>query len=118
MNKRFCIGKGGNRFISSIIVVDSIMGSGKTSAMLNKVKSDADGSYIYVTPYLPEVERVIKDTGYRFKQPYNTGAGKLDSLHKLLAAGESVVTTHALFLMATSETVQLIHEGGLYANTG
>lgn len=111
MNKRFCIGKGGNRFISSIIVVDSIMGSGKTSAMLNKVKSDADGSYIYVTPYLPEVERVIKDTGYRFKQPYNTGAGKLDSLHKLLAAGESVVTTHALFLMATSETVQLIHEG-------
>ena len=88
------------------------MGSGKTSAMLSKVNADTDGSYIYVTPYLPEVERVIKQTGYRFKQPYNTGEGKLNSLHKLLAAGESIVTTHALFLMATSDTVQLIHEGG------
>ena len=88
------------------------MGSGKTSAMLDKVNADTDSSYIYVTPYLPEVERVIKQTGYRFKQPYNTGEGKLNSLHKLLAAGESIVTTHALFLMATSETVQLIHEGG------
>lgn len=87
------------------------MGSGKTSAMLSKVNADRENSYIYVTPYLPEVERVIKQTGYRFKQPHNTGEGKLSFLHKLLAAGESIVTTHALFLMATSETVQLIHEG-------
>lgn len=80
--------------------------------MLNRIRNDEERSYVYVTPYLPEVARVIKDTGYRFKQPYNTGAGKLDSLHKLLAAGENIVTTHALFLMATSETVQLISEGG------
>lgn len=98
--------------VDKIIVIDSIMGSVKTSAMLRKVNADKDGSYIYVTPYLPEVERVISQTGGRFKQPYNTGEGKLTSLHRLLAAGESVVTTHALFLMATTETVQLIHEGG------
>lgn len=88
------------------------MGSGKTSAMLYKVNSDPDSSYIYVTPYLDEVTRVMEKTGFRFKQPYNTGAGKLDSLHKLLSNGEDIVTTHALFLMATPDTVQLIQEGG------
>ena len=97
--------------IADTIVVDSIMGSGKTTAMLEKVNADLEGSYIYVTPYLSEIDRVIERTQHRFKQPYNIGDGKLDAFHKLLAAGESIVTTHALFLMATPETVQLIHEG-------
>lgn len=95
----------------AITVVDSIMGSGKTSAMINKVNADMENNYIYVTPYLPEVERFIEKTEHRFRQPFNTGDGKLDYLHRLLAAGENVATTHALFLMATTETIQLIHEG-------
>lgn len=98
--------------IEKITVVDSIMGSEKTSAMLNIVNGDSENSYIYVTPYIDQVERVIEQTSHKFKQPYNTGDGKLESLHLLLSAGESVVTTHALFLMATAETIQLIHEGG------
>ena len=89
------------------------MGSGKTSAMINKVNADIENNYIYVTPYLEEVINFIKKTEYRFKQPFNIeGNGKLDYLHRLLAAGENIATTHALFLMATAETVQLIHEGG------
>lgn len=98
--------------INSITVVDSIMGSGKTSAILNMVNQNPENSYVYVTPYLDEVERVINQTSHRFKQPHNNGEGKLESWHRLLSAGESIVTTHALFLMATSETIQLIHEGG------
>lgn len=98
--------------IPNITVVDSIMGSGKTSAILNMVNQDCENSYVYVTPYLDEVERVINQTNHRFKQPHNNGEGKLESLHRLLSAGESIVTTHALFLMATTETIQLIHEGG------
>lgn len=50
--------------------------------------------------------------GYRFKEPLNFGEGKLDSFHKMLAAGEDIATTHALFLRATPETVRLISEGG------
>lgn len=89
------------------------MGSGKTSAMINKVNADIENNYIYVTPYLKEIERFIEKTEHRFKQPFNIeGNGKLDYLHKLLAAGKDIATTHALFLMATAETVQLIHEGG------
>lgn len=99
-------------YVIAITVVDSIMGSGKTSAMINKVNTDMENNYIYVTPYLPEVERYIEKTEHRFRQPLNTGDGKLDYLHRLLAAGENIATTHALFLMATAETIQFIHEGG------
>lgn len=80
--------------------------------MINKVNADMENNYIYVTPYLPEVERFIEKTGHRFKQPFNIGDGKLDYLHRQLAAGENIATTHALFLMAAAETIQLIHEGG------
>lgn len=79
--------------------------------MINKVNADMGSNYIYVTPYLPEVERFIEKTEHRFKQPFNIGDGKLDYLHRQLAAGENIATTHALFLMATAETTQLIHEG-------
>lgn len=85
-------------YVIAITVVDSIMGSGKTSAMINKVNTDMENNYIYVTPYLPEVERYIEKTEHRFRQPLNTGDGKLDYLHRLLAAGENIATTHALFL--------------------
>lgn len=90
------------------------MGSGKTSAMLDLVKKDKKNNYIYVTPYLGEVERVIEATNGDFKQPINRGDGKLDSLHSQLAMGDNIVTTHALFLRTTPETVQLIQEGGYH----
>lgn len=93
-------------------MVDSIMGSGKTTAILNMIKDDPAGSYIYVTPFLSEFERVFKMMPGRFKQPFDNGNGKLDYLHKLLASGEDIVTTHALFLKATPETIHLLTEGG------
>ena len=71
-------------------------------------------NFIFITPFLSEIERIIKhnDEICRFKQPFNNGSGKLEDLHKLLVNGENIATTHALFLKATDETIQLIHEGG------
>ncbi len=98
------------------------MGSGKTQAMIEKMKDDSEASYIFVTPFLNEIERIIQDTSIkdehgevihrRFKQPKHIGNGKLDNLHRLLSNGCNIATTHALFLKATQETIQLIHEGG------
>lgn len=70
-------------------------------------------NFIFITPFLSEIERIIKhnDEMCQFKQPFNNGSGKLEDLHKLLANGENIATTHALFLKATDETMQLIHEG-------
>lgn len=81
--------------------------------MYDQINADQNGSYIYVTPYLEQITRMKRSTGgSRFKEPLNTGDGKLDAFHKLLADGEDIATTHALFLKATQETVQLISEGG------
>lgn len=104
----------GMKIIDRITVIDSIMGSGKTTAMIDLVKKDKRNNYIYVTPYLNEIERVIKSTDGSFKQPLNFGEGKLESLHRQLAMGDNIVTTHALFLRTTVETVQLIREGGYH----
>ena len=95
-----------------IIIIDSIMGSGKTEAVLNMIRNDTEHKYFYVTPYLSEINRVAYSTYYRLKQPYQLGKGKLSSLHDLLREGADVVTTHALFLMANAETEQLIRDGG------
>ena len=86
------------------------MGSGKTTAMIDKMNRGYSLRFIFVTPYLSEVERVINNT-HDFTQPVDCGNGKLDSLHDLLLNGKNIATTHALFMMATEETIHLIHEG-------
>lgn len=97
----------------NIRVCDMIMGAGKTSAAINQMRKDTDSKYIYITPFLEEVER-IKDVcrDRNFKDPKNYGNGKLDSLHNLLRAGGNIVSTHALFRTYNETTIQLIKDGG------
>lgn len=44
----------------STIIVDSIMGSGKSSFAINYMNK-TDDRFIYITPFLSEIERVKKD---------------------------------------------------------
>lgn len=89
------------------------MGSGKTEAVIAMINDDPNGNYIFVTPYLDEIERIKRSTQHgRFKDPRSYGESKLESFHRLLADGEDIATTHALFLKATPETERLISEGG------
>lgn len=37
-------------------VIDSIMGSGKTSWAIDKMNNDNKNNYIYITPFLSEVK--------------------------------------------------------------
>lgn len=47
--------------MTNIKVVDSIMGSGKTSAAINLMNNASkDENFIFITPYLNEVERIKK----------------------------------------------------------
>ena len=42
-------------------IVDSIMGSGKTSAMINMINASGDDRrFLYITPYLAETQRIIE----------------------------------------------------------
>ena len=44
--------------MKKIQICDSIMGSGKTSAAIRMMNEESDRRFIFVTPYLSEVERV------------------------------------------------------------
>lgn len=99
-----------------IKVVDSIMGSGKTSAAINLMNEQKETNFIYITPYLDEVKRIKGATNRKFYEPeyyqnnklYNS---KFDSLHALLSEGKNVVSTHALFKRSNRETRELIYNG-------
>ena len=93
----------------SVKIVDSIMGSGKSSYAIQMMKENNDKSYVYITPYLTEVNRIKTECSDRhFYEPINKGDGKLDSLHKLLQQGKNITSTHALFRMTTDETIALV----------
>ncbi|PIH59207.1 hypothetical protein [Paenibacillus sp. LK1] len=94
------------------------MGAGKTSAAINLMNNVDENKYIYITPYLDEVVRIKQScVARKFYEPkVYTSEGevyfKLDSLHKLLTEGKDIVTTHALFKLATDETRELIYNEG------
>lgn len=110
--------KGGILINNPVIkVVDSIMGSGKTSAAINLMNTDTENNYIFITPYLNEIERIKQQCSNRkFYEPkvyskHGETFYKLDSLHQLLQSEKNIATTHALFKMSTEETRELIYNG-------
>lgn len=119
--------------MSRIMVLDSIMGSGKTKFMMEEINRnvwvDPDVKYLYVSPYLKEVgdpsysdrdkEKQEKERKGRigiecpaanFQQPDAQGHRKRDHLKELLAGGHNVAMTHKLFEFIDDETVQIIGE--------
>lgn len=86
-------------------VVDAIMGSGKTTWVINKINQQDAPRYIFVTPTLAEVERIkLQCPKADFKQPENKEHGsKYFNFKTLVADGENIVTTHALFKLLTTD---------------
>ena len=93
-------------------VCDMIMGGGKTQAAVTQMNTDSESKYIFITPYLKEVERIKESCADRhFFEPMNHGEGKLEDLHALLSDACNIASTHALFCTYTDETLRLIREG-------
>ncbi|MBM7554900.1 hypothetical protein [Thalassobacillus pellis] len=101
---------------TEITVVDSIMGSGKTSWALQYInESNEDMRFIYITPYLNEVERVRKTVNNRtFHTPNNANyeGRKLRSLKELVVSGHDICATHSLFQTADDELLELLIDAG------
>lgn len=99
-----------------ITVVDSMMGTGKTSFAIQMMddESNTDKKYIFITPYLNEVERVISSCSTRaFIQPeVSNGINKKDNLKRLIAEGKDIVSTHALFKKADEALIELLYMEG------
>lgn len=87
------------------------MGSGKTSWSIQHINRCAFENFLYITPFLDEVERIIKNTNREFKQPQNKGNGKLGAINELLACQDDIASTHELFKHLDEESRENIQNG-------
>ena len=96
------------KFECKVKVVDMLMGSGKTSAAINYMNAASPKEkFLYITPYLDEVERIrAKCPGRYFETPKEYGT-KLNGIKHLLEKGSNIVSTHALFHRFDNEAIDL-----------
>lgn len=93
-------------------VLDSIMGSGKTTAILKWMKENCKERFIYISPLLSEIEERLVESvpELGFVTPSSELLTKSEDLINLLRDGRNIGTTHALFKMMTSEHIRLIEQ--------
>ena len=78
------------------LIIDSIMGSGKTTWAIRCMNHSPQRRYIFVTPFLTEDKRIREGCpSLNFVEPDGTYS-KLSDLKRLVAEGRNVATTHAL----------------------
>lgn len=96
-------------FDCDLKIVDAIMGSGKTEAIINMINNSNpyESNYLVITPYKSEIERFkTKCINHQFIQP-SFDPTKLDNIKKLLGAGKNIVSTHALFSRFDNECIDI-----------
>lgn len=97
---------------SLVKIVDSIMGSGKTTWYMEYVNRYPEQKYIIVVPYIEECNRILEKCGEMgFVQPEaEYMPSKSASFHELLRTRHSIVMCHALFacLKLTEDEIALI----------
>lgn len=84
-----------------INVVDGIMGSGKSSAIINLIKMHKhdypESHFLIIVPYLTEINRYSKEL-QGFKSIVTDTLPKKVTLKKLLQNKKDIICTHSLFL--------------------
>lgn len=102
--------------MTKITVIDAIMGSGKTSWAIQYMNEAPQlEKFIYITPFLSEVERIRDQVrGRQFVEPNNANddGSKMTSLKDLIVKGENIASTHSLFQTADDELIELLTDGG------
>lgn len=110
-----------------INIVDGIPGQGKTSFAIQLLNNSIDTNYfgemdfepgtqfvknfLYVTPYIDEVERIEDSIEAEIVSPNSSDyASKYQALKHYILSGKSVVTTHKLFLDIKEDLIPLIQE--------
>lgn len=95
-------------------VCDAICGAGKTLSCINMMNNDSKNKYIFITPYLDEVERIKTSCACKgFVSPERgkeNNYSKLNGILALLRQGKNIASTHALFSSYTEEIKQLIRD--------
>lgn len=87
------------------------MGSGKTNWSIQHINRNTFENFMYITPFLDEVERIITNVKRDFKQPTYKGNTKLDNLNELLSCQSDIASTHALFKKLDKDSRESIKNG-------
>jgi hypothetical protein len=96
----------------TVKVVDSIMGTGKTSWAIEYMNANPDKAFIYCTPFLSEVQRIKDSCKQPFYEPvFKDGGRKIDDFNDLIMEGKNIVLTHSTFSNATDETITYLEQG-------
>lgn len=93
-------------------VIDAMMGKGKTTAMIRYMnEAPKHRKFIFCTPLLEQVERVIMECPDRsFIAPSDEFMSKTTNLKMLIQKEVNIATTHALFLLFDDELREMIRE--------
>jgi hypothetical protein len=96
---------------NKITIIDEMMGGGKTTWAFDYInKADNETHFIFVTPFLKEIERCILETNKDFKQPEYQIGSKLSGLKSLLSNKTNIATTHSLFSVLDNEVLELLNK--------
>jgi hypothetical protein len=89
-------------------VVDAGCGVGKTTSMINFINdSPAENKFLYITPFLTEVERIKTScSSKKFQEPAELPT-KTEDLLRLVEKSYNIVSTHALFKKLTDKVLDL-----------
>lgn len=98
-----------------IYVNDQFCGAGKTTSAIEYIKNNQQFSYIFVTPYLDEIDRIMENCP-DFKQPISVFDKKKKVKNKtidfinLIKQEQNVVTSHSLLqnVMNDAEAIECL----------
>jgi hypothetical protein len=94
-----------------ITVVDSLMGTGKTSWAINYIDEHPDANILYIAPYLEEDKRIADNVQRTMRFPSFKEGRKYDDLLNLLECQEDICSTHALFMKLDADCKDTIKKG-------
>lgn len=96
-----------------INVIDSPCGSGKTEYAIKYMNEhSSEKNFIYVTPFLKEVNRVKSSVNFTMFEPSDNRSSKYKSLYGLVNMGRQIASTHSLLGAATESLAKIIEAGG------
>lgn len=97
--------------MNNVKVIDAICGAGKTSYAIQMINDSYKGvlkeepKYIFVTPFISEVERIEKETNNKLVAPNDNFGTKSLHVKKLIEEENSIVMSHELFSKIDEETL-------------
>lgn len=94
-----------------VTIVDARMGRGKSTAAIRYMNENkCNKRFLYVAPYLSEVDRICRSCNFIQPEPESDDTSKSAILLGMLHRGANVAITHSLFLLLSDDALALVRE--------